>query len=102
MPYNLWAMKEPDYIMTMMATRGSLIADKTCRSTTSHWIEGDVNKQKEFAYTQPFDHHSHYHHVVDNHNNLCHSVPSWNVTWVTHHWERCMSFCIYFNTFLAL
>ncbi len=33
MPYNLWTMKEPDYIMKIMATSGSLIAGETCRST---------------------------------------------------------------------
>ena len=32
--YNLWAMKEPDYTMKMMATSGSLMADETCRTTS--------------------------------------------------------------------
>ena len=40
-----------------------------------------------FAYTQPFDHHFRYRHAVDDHNNLRHSLPSWEDTWVTRHWE---------------
>jgi hypothetical protein len=32
--YNLLAMKEPDYIMKMMAKSGSPISDDSCRSTT--------------------------------------------------------------------
>ena len=32
--YNIWMMKEPDYVMKMMATGGNLIADQSCHSTT--------------------------------------------------------------------
>ena len=76
-------MKEPDYTMKMMATSGSLMADETCRSKTRRWMEGGAEKTKEFAYTLPFDHHFHYRHAVDDHNNLRHSLPSWEDTWVT-------------------
>jgi hypothetical protein len=31
--YNLWAMKELDYTMKMMASSGSPISDDSCRST---------------------------------------------------------------------
>ena len=81
--YNLWTMKEPNYTMKMMATSGSLMADETCRSTTRQWLEGGVEKMKEFAYTLPFDHHFCYRHAVDDHNNLRHSLPSWEDTSVT-------------------
>ncbi len=68
--YNLWAMKEPDYVMKMMATGGSLIADDSCRSTSCRWIEGGVQTTKESTYTLPFDNRFRYHHAVDDHNNL--------------------------------
>ena len=29
--YNLWGMEEPDYVMSMMATDGSLLGDDTCK-----------------------------------------------------------------------
>ena len=104
--YNLWAMKEPDYTMKMMATSGSPISDDSCRSTTWQWIEGAVQKPKEFAYTLPFDNHFRYYHAVDDHNNLCHSLPSWEDTWVTQHWDLCvLAFIIAVcevNTYLAI
>ena len=31
--YNLWGMKEPDYVMRMMATGGALLLDDTCQTT---------------------------------------------------------------------
>ena len=68
--YNLWAMKEPDYLMKMMATGGSLIVDDSCRSTSRCWIEGGDQARKEFTYTPPFDNHFQYRHTVDDHNNL--------------------------------
>ena len=54
--YNLWAMKEPDFIMKMMATGGSLIVDYLCRSM-SHWFDAGVQMVKEFSYTLPLDKH---------------------------------------------
>ena len=73
--YNLWAMKEPDYVMKMMATGGSLTANDSCHTTSRSWIEGGVPKCKDFTHTQPFDHHFRYPHAVDDHNNLRHSLP---------------------------
>jgi len=104
--YNLWTMKEPGYVMKMMATSGSCIADESCRSTTRQWIEGRVQKSKEFAYTLPFDNHFRYRHAVDDHNNLRHSLPSWEDTWVTQCWELyVLAFIIAVcevNTYLAI
>ena len=33
-PYTLWGMKEPDYVMRIMATGGALMSDESCRKTT--------------------------------------------------------------------
>lgn len=85
--YNLWTMKEPDYVMKMMATSGILIAEESSRSTSRQWIEDGVQKRKEFSYKLPFDHHFRYCHAVDDHNNLRHSLPSWMDTWLTECWE---------------
>ena len=35
--YNLWGMKEPNYVMRMMATGGRLLADDTCKETVRRW-----------------------------------------------------------------
>ena len=35
--YNLWGMKEPNYVMRMMATGGRLLVDETCKETVRRW-----------------------------------------------------------------
>ena len=35
--YNLWGMKEPNYVMRMMATGGRLLTDDTCKDTVVIW-----------------------------------------------------------------
>ena len=35
--YNLWEMKEPNYVMSMMATGGRLLTDDTCKETVRRW-----------------------------------------------------------------
>ena len=35
--YHLWGMKEPIYVMRMMATGGRLLADDTCKETMRRW-----------------------------------------------------------------
>ena len=37
--YNLWGMKEPNYVMRMMATGGRLLADYTRKKTVRRWNE---------------------------------------------------------------
>jgi hypothetical protein len=38
--YNLWGMKEPDYVMRMMATGGPLGVQESCRMARRRWNEG--------------------------------------------------------------
>ena len=35
--YNLWAMKEPNYLTRMMVTGDRLLADDTCNDTVRRW-----------------------------------------------------------------
>ena len=72
-------MKKPNYVMCMMATGGALIADETCKMAT----QGMGRDKVHFRYTLPYDWHFRYRHAVDDHNNLCHSLPSLEDTWVT-------------------
>ena len=83
--YNLWCMKEPDYVMTIMATGGRLMSDDSCKSTIRRWVEDGLERVKEFAYALPFDWHF-YRHAVDDHNNLRHALPSIEDTWRTIRW----------------
>eukprot|EP00804_Cyclotella_cryptica_P020321 CCRYP_014042-RA/>CCRYP_014042-RA protein AED:0.41 eAED:0.46 QI:0/-1/0/1/-1/1/1/0/310 len=52
-PYFIWGMKEPDYVMRIMATGGVLEEDDTCRVT----YRGLGNDRMSFRYKMPFDWH---------------------------------------------
>jgi hypothetical protein len=94
-PYNLWCMKEPDYVMRMMATGGALLADENCKEATRSWMEDGVEKSAKFKYAKPFDWHFKYRHAVDDHNNLRHALPSIEDGWRTIRWEnRVFSFVL--------
>eukprot|EP00804_Cyclotella_cryptica_P017498 CCRYP_006687-RA/>CCRYP_006687-RA protein AED:0.38 eAED:-0.33 QI:0/-1/0/1/-1/0/1/0/213 len=95
-------MKEPDYVMKIMATGGVLEEDDTCRST----FRCTDSQAVHFKYKKPFDWHFRYRHAVDDHNNLRHALPSLEDTWITQRWEiRVFSFLLAItevNVYLAL
>jgi hypothetical protein len=41
----------------------------------------------QFRYACPFNWHFRYQHAVDDHNNLCHGLPSVEDSWTTQQWE---------------
>ena len=106
-PYNLWGMKEPDYVMRMMATGGPMSVIETCKETVRKcWMDNGVEVVRRFKYACPFDWHLRYRHAVDDHNNLRHGLPSIEDSWITQRWEiRVFSFILAItevNAFLAL
>ena len=82
--YNLWGMKDPNYVMRMMATGGRLLADETYKETVRIWKEHGEDIVKKFKYKLTFDWNFRYRHAVDDHNNLKHSLSSIEDTWVTY------------------
>jgi hypothetical protein len=105
-PYFIWGMKEPDYVMRMMATGGPLGLTDECRETKRRCTEEDRDVERKFRYTCPYDWHFRYRHAVDDHNNLRHATPAVEDSWLTQRWEcRVFSFLLALseiNTFLAL
>ncbi len=71
----------------MMATSRRLLADDTCRETVRSWMDVGQRVVWKFKYFLPFDWHFCYRHMVDDHNNLHHAVPSIEGTWETQRWE---------------
>ena len=49
--YKIWGMKEPDYVMKIMATGGVLEEDDSCRMT---WC-GTGDSRRGFWFKKPFD-----------------------------------------------
>jgi hypothetical protein len=73
--YNVWVMKEPDYIMKMMSCSGPLRSDENCKEAKRTWMENGVKVACRFHYPCPIDWHFKYRHAVDDHNNLRHALP---------------------------
>ncbi len=103
--YFLWALKEPSYIMKMMATGGPLLANESCKEQKRRWIEGGVDTAGTFQFPCPYDWHYKFRHAVNDHNNLRHALPSIEHTIITNRWEmRVFSFVLAVtevNAFLA-
>ena len=93
--YFLWALKEPQYVMKMMATGGPLIANETCKDQKRRFVENGVEVSRTFKFPLPYDWHYKYRHAIDDHNNLRHSLPSIEGTIITTRWElRVFSFLL--------
>jgi len=93
--YFLWALKEPSYVMKMMATGGPLIANETCKDQRRRFNEGGVEVSRTFQFPLPYDWHYRFRHAVDDHNNVRHSLPSVEGTIITTRWEmRVFSFLL--------
>jgi hypothetical protein len=103
--YFLWGLKEPSYVMKMMATGGPLIVNDDCEPQKRYWTEGGVHQSKMTQLPLPYHWHYKYRHAVDDHNNLRHSLPSIEGTIMTTRWAmRVFSFVLAVsevNAFLA-
>ena len=53
--YNLWGMKEPNYVMRVMETGGRPLLDETCKETVRRWKENGEDLVNNFNYKLPFN-----------------------------------------------
>ena len=83
-PYDIFSMREPDYIMKLMSTYGGLTVPNNQRESRRIWQENEEIKNAKFKYTEPFASHFNYRHTADDHNNLRHGLPSIESTMLTH------------------
>ena len=85
--YNLLGMKEPNYMVRIMATSGRLLTDDTCKDNVRIWNQNGEDVLNNFKYKLSFDWYFLYRHAVENHNSIRHSLPSIEGTCVTDRWE---------------
>ena len=86
-PFHVYAMKEPDYIMSLMSTYGTIQCSG--KETTREWVDGSGNSQKhKFNYPEVVGNHFLYRHSVDDHNNKRHSPISLEVVWAMKYWPN--------------
>ncbi len=68
-------MKEPDYIMQIMATGGALCTMGGKEVNHVFSVNGETQTMR-FIHVKPFEYYFCFSHAVDNHNNLRHAVSS--------------------------
>ena len=105
-PYDIWCMKEPDYIMKIMGTYGELTVPEGQRVSVRRIEKVDGTSENiKFQYNVPFAYHFDKRYIVDDHNGLRHMYPSLEQIWVTERWAtRVFTFLIALcevNTYLA-
>ena len=94
--YIYLLMKEPGFIMKLMSTYGdNQIAGNQENTRRFYKDSTGTTIRREFKYTTVFANHFNYRHAVDDHNNLRHSTPAFEETWITHRWPiRVFSFIL--------
>jgi hypothetical protein len=85
--YFLWGLKEPSYVMKMMATRGPLISNDSYKMQKQKCTEGGVKMMRMFQFPLLYNWHYKYRHAINNHNNLRHLLPSIEHTIMRTRWE---------------
>jgi len=100
--YNIFCLKEPDYVCKLMAMYGGLCSpNREQKGTARTCDDGSVVK---FNYEEPWANHFDYRHCVNDNNNLRHSKPLLEETWRTAWWVlRVLAFFLALrevNTFL--
>ena len=105
-PYDIFCMREPDYVMKIMSTYGGLTVQEDQRDSIRAYYENGEIKNCTFKYMIPFANHFLYRHMVNDHNSIQHQVPSLEQTWTTHRWaNRVFAFLLALsevNSYLAL
>jgi hypothetical protein len=90
--FDLFCMKEADYVMMLMSTYGQLIPKTDQKDSWREVDQPDGERStKRFKYTEVFANHYDYRGAVDDHNNKRHDVGGLGVsledTWRTSRWE---------------
>ena len=58
--YDLFTIKEPDYLMKIMSTNGGLVVPSNQKESKHVWKDGGETKTTPFQCTKPFANHFNY------------------------------------------
>ena len=81
----MFCFKEPDYIMKIMSSFGTLNENVDHKTRRVYKQDGQTIT-KTFNYIEPISNHFKYRHQIDDHNNRRHSPISIEKTWATKFW----------------
>jgi Transposase IS4 len=85
-PFHVFAMKEPDYVMKLMSTYGTNERVGVLKNR-SYKVNG-VLCESTFKYPEIVHNHFKYRHIIDDHNAKRHSPISLEVVWATKWWPH--------------
>ena len=93
MKFDLFCLKEPDYVMTLISTYGSLHTHPNQKESVRTDDKGKLIKT--FKYTEVIANHYNYRGAVDEHNAYRHDCGtkhglSLEETWKTTRWANCV------------
>jgi hypothetical protein len=80
-PFHVFAMKEPDYVMKLMSTYGT--NERVGEGKKRVYKVNGESRQVTFQYPEVVHNHFQYRHVIHDHNAKRHSPISLEVTWAT-------------------
>lgn len=87
--YDVFCLKEPMYTMKLMSTYAGHVQPSFAYEMHRHYIELNYNEvNTSFNLQEPFANHYLNRHVVNDHNNGRHALPSIEDTWGTHRWAN--------------
>ena len=84
--FHIHGMKEPDYIMMLMTTYGTIL--RMGEMKKCHYKINGVKKMTDFQYPEIVNNHYKYHDMIDNHNSFCMHPISMEETWMTMRWAN--------------
>ena len=85
MKFHIVSMKEPDYVMMIMTTYGTL---GEFGKEKRHYMVNGVKHVTMFRYPEVVHNHYCYRDVIDNHNSYRMHLLSMEETWMTMHWPN--------------
>jgi hypothetical protein len=86
--FGVFAMKEPDYVMSLMATYGTDEAVQESAAVRTTINDDGESRLHFFKYTELFHNHFKFRNAVDLHNQLRHQPISVEDTWATMRWSN--------------
>ena len=85
-PVHVHCMKEPDYVMMLMSSYGTLSG---CgEEKRQHFKVNGEKQEKTFKYPEVVHNHYKYRDCIDNHNSQRMHPLSMEETWMTMHWPN--------------
>ena len=85
-PFHIFRMKEPDYVMKLMSTYGTNELQSGHPTQRVYLDSEEKSCTTNFCYAEVVSNHFKYSHSVDDHNAKIHSPICLEYTWATKYW----------------